>query len=225
MGLRLMIEAAEGGVMRGTRTAVFPDFQWDEYFWVTSALLPAWSGLVRRSDLDGEGGPEDSSDPRVLIVFAPEGRDGKPLQAREVRLVQWVIDHQAEVILSALQLLYEEYPRLREEAWEWFEECDAQQVLPEILQPEALRELERVTSINVHPLEQEGQPFIGVELECTWDEEHGLGVLFHGARALELGGADGSIAEPKKGGSLLGKLNDLKGMLPKKGAKAKAEAN
>jgi len=44
-------------------------------------------------------------------------------------------------------------------------------------------------------------------------------------KVLELGGADGSIAEPKKGGSLLGKLNDLKGMLPKKGAKAKAEAN
>jgi pilus assembly protein CpaE len=44
-------------------------------------------------------------------------------------------------------------------------------------------------------------------------------------KVLELGGADGSIAEPKKGGSLLGKLNDRKGMLPKKGAKAKAEAN
>lgn len=43
-------------------------------------------------------------------------------------------------------------------------------------------------------------------------------------KILELGGADGTVAEPKKGGSLIGKLEGLKGMLPKKGSKAKAEA-
>lgn len=43
-------------------------------------------------------------------------------------------------------------------------------------------------------------------------------------KILELGGADGTVAEPKKGGSLIGKLEGLKGMLPKKGTKAKAEA-
>lgn len=44
------------------------------------------------------------------------------------------------------------------------------------------------------------------------------------SQVLELGGADGTVAEPKKGGSLIGKLEGLKGMLPKKGGKAKAEA-
>ncbi len=44
-------------------------------------------------------------------------------------------------------------------------------------------------------------------------------------KVLELGGADGSMIEPQKGGSLLGKLNDLKGMLPKKGTRAKVEAH
>jgi pilus assembly protein CpaE len=42
---------------------------------------------------------------------------------------------------------------------------------------------------------------------------------------LELGGADASTAEPKKGGSLLGKLNEFKALIPKKGGKAKAEAH
>ena len=44
-------------------------------------------------------------------------------------------------------------------------------------------------------------------------------------RILDLGGADTSLPAPKKGGSLLGKLNELKDLLPKKGSKARAEAN
>jgi pilus assembly protein CpaE len=43
-------------------------------------------------------------------------------------------------------------------------------------------------------------------------------------QVLELGGADGTVAAPKKGGSLIGKLNELKDLLPKKGGKAKTEA-
>lgn len=44
-------------------------------------------------------------------------------------------------------------------------------------------------------------------------------------KVLELGGADGSMIETKKGGSLLGKLNELKSLLPAKGSKARADAN
>ena len=36
----------------------------------------------------------------------------------------------------------------------------------------------------------DGKPFIGVELGCAWDAEHGVGVLLHGAKALGVGGAD-----------------------------------
>ncbi len=43
-------------------------------------------------------------------------------------------------------------------------------------------------------------------------------------QVLELGGADSTVIEPKKGASLIGKLNELKDLLPKKGGKAKAEA-
>ena len=37
---------------------------------------------------------------------------------------------------------------------------------------------------------KDGLPCFGYEFGCTWDGEHGLGVLMHGKRVVEVGGAD-----------------------------------
>jgi hypothetical protein len=44
--------------------------------------------------------------------------------------------------------------------------------------------------VNVHQVQKDGIPYVGFEFACTWDEEHGLGVLMHGTRTVEIGGAD-----------------------------------
>jgi hypothetical protein len=33
-------------------------------------------------------------------------------------------------------------------------------------------------------------PYVGFEFGCTWDDEHGLGVLMHGERVVDVGGAE-----------------------------------
>jgi hypothetical protein len=48
-------------------------------------------------------------------------------------------------------------------------------------------------SVSVHPLLKEGLPYIGYEFGCTWDDEHGLGVLMHGRRVVEVGDAGTAI--------------------------------
>jgi hypothetical protein len=45
-------------------------------------------------------------------------------------------------------------------------------------------------ALHVHPVEKDGLPYVGFELGCTWDHEHGLGVLMHGPRVVDIGGAD-----------------------------------
>jgi len=44
--------------------------------------------------------------------------------------------------------------------------------------------------INVHQIEKAGVPYVGYQFSCKWDEEHGLGVLMHGDRVVEIGGAE-----------------------------------
>jgi len=172
---------------------LFPEFLWYEAFWVTSAKLPAWQGFQVRNGPYGCLSSDEPSDGLVHIVFAPEGRGDAPLTEDEIRSVQWVIDHEKSIHDALLQTLFEAYPNIREEALEWYDEEEAAALLPEVNNADELKKIVGVVSINIHPLVRDGIPFVGVELGCTWDEEHGAGVMLHGNRALECGDADTAI--------------------------------
>jgi|SRR5579871_1220871 len=171
----------------------FPEFKWNEYFWVTSARLPAWAGYQIRNGPYGGVSASGRTDGTVQILFAPEGRGDEPLSDHEVRLVEWVINNQDAIHHSMLEKLFEEYPSMREQALDWFDEDEAKKVLPKIRFPNQLKDIVGISSINVHKIEQDGKPFIGIELGCTWEIEHGVGILLHGEKALEIGGADTAI--------------------------------
>lgn len=171
----------------------FPQFMWDGYCWATSARLPAWSGYQIRNGPYGSVSQKGRSDGTVRVVFAPEGRDGSPLSNREIDLVKWVVDHQDAVHDAMLNRLFEEYPSIREQTLDFFGDDEAKRVLPKVRFPKQLKDLVGVSSIFVHQIEQDGKPFIGVELGCTWEVEHGVGILLHGSRPLEIGGADTAI--------------------------------
>ena len=179
--------------MKNFDLPAFPAFVWNDHFWVTSAKLPAWTGYQTRRGSYGAVSEESRSDGTVQILFAPEGRDGAPLSSREIGLVKWLIDNEAVVHEAMLERLFAEYPAIREQTLEYFEKEEAKKVLPKVRSPDQLKNIVGISSINVHQISKENKPFIGVELGCTWDVEHGVGVLLHGATALEIGGADTAI--------------------------------
>lgn len=65
--------------------------------------------------------------------------------------------------------------------------------MPAASSPNDLRALINLHSINVHQVVKNDLPYAGFLFECTWDDEHGLGVLMHGTRVVEIGGADTAI--------------------------------
>lgn len=171
----------------------FPNFDWDDYFWITSAKLPAWAGYQVRGGAYGSVSAKGASDGTVKILFAPEGRRDGPLTDEEVGLVKWVIDNQNAVHDAMLERLFAEYPDIRERYLDWFGEEEAKTALPIVRSEHDLKKIVGVVSINVHQIAKDGKPYVGVELGCTWEVEHGLGVLLHGATALEVGGTDTAI--------------------------------
>jgi hypothetical protein len=126
----------------------------------------------------------------VAIRFAPEGRNEAPIQEGEIALVRWLIDNESAVHDAMLERLFEEYPQMRKESLELFGKEERDRVLPVVKTPMELKALMGVSFVNVHPMAKDGKPFIGVELGCTWEQEHGLGVLMHGAKVLKVGGAE-----------------------------------
>src|ERR1051326_1498001 len=125
----------------------FPEFKLDEYFWGTSAKLPAWAGYQIRNGPYGSVSADGRADGTVQIRFVPEGRGDEPLLDREVGLVKWAIDNQDAVHDAMLERLFEEYPSMREQALDWFDEDEAKRVLPKIRSPNQLKDIVGISSI------------------------------------------------------------------------------
>lgn len=51
---------------------------------------------------------------------------------------------------------------------------------------------------RVLSVEKDGEAYIGFEFGCPWDREHGLGVMTHAGRVVEVGQADTSFNWPRE---------------------------
>jgi hypothetical protein len=121
------------------------------------------------------------------IIFAPEGRGKDPLSAKEVELVEWFLEHEKEVYENTLKQILDEYEEIKDSYKDAYDDEDFTEFFPEISNLSELEKVIKLKSVNIHQISHEGIPFIGVELECPWDDEHGLGVLLYGKKPLEVG--------------------------------------
>jgi hypothetical protein len=157
--------------------------------WTANVTLPSWRGFQSRKDVYGARDSAVPSDGRVRIVFAPEGRGSEPLTEAELSAVRWVMDHEASLANALLSSLLKEYPLLQDQ---YSDEMKGE-LMPDVQSVDDLRALIGLSSVNVHQVQKDGVPYIGFEFGCTWDEEHGLGILMHGTRTVQIGGADTAI--------------------------------
>ena len=169
-------------------SAETPEFRLEHDLWWATVLLPSWRGFQSRQGAYGAQDSATPSDGRVRIVFAPEGRGIEPLTNAELSAVHWVLEHEASLSSALLSALLKEYPSLQKQYG--YSGKEKTELMPDIKSVEDLRALIGLSSVNVHQVQKDGIPYAGFEFGCTWDEEHGLGVLMHGTRTVEIGGAD-----------------------------------
>lgn len=123
------------------------------------------------------------------LVFAPEGREDAPIGDEEFGLVEWFWNHRPAVQHAAIDGLLREYPKLQDSMRE-FLGTDFDEVMPNVSTAEGFKDLIGIGSVYIHRVVAGGVPYVGLLFGCTWDREHGLGVLMHGTRVVEVGGAD-----------------------------------
>lgn len=169
------------------------NFELDDhgFSWIAQVTLPSWSGYLDRTGVYGGPGTQSISDGSIELVFAPEGRDASPLNPDEIRLATWTLENERIVSDAVKKAILHEYPSLQDSYGYSAEE--RAEFMPDISSPSDLKRLVGLYAINVHQIEKDGVPYIGFEFGCTWDEEHGLGVLMHGTRCVKVGGADTAI--------------------------------
>lgn len=147
----------------------------DDLWWSTTLRLPAWAGYQSRFSPYTSVDKPEPSDGTAKFVVGPDGRGGGPLSADELTLIQW-FDNNEPAVSAAVQTAIRG-------------SCPSDLILSEA----DLKQNCGLYSVYLHQLIHSGLPYIGYELGCTWEEEHGLGVLMHGTRLVAIGDADTAL--------------------------------
>jgi hypothetical protein len=130
----------------------------------------------------------------VAIQLAREGTD-RPTEA-EIAAVSWVIENEELISHSAIESLFNEYHSLQE-LYGYSGEKKIE-LMPDIESVDDLRSLIGLHTIHVHQPTRDGIPYAGLELGCSWECEHGLGILMRGSRTSEIGWADTAFLPVRK---------------------------
>lgn len=152
----------------------------DPECWQTIVHPPSWTtigGRVRPASQSG-----------IALTFEPRGKNTPPLTDEEVGRAQWFMDQEREVMLAVMRGLLSAYPDLIKRYG--YDDDEQSRHMPKATSVAEISGLVRAVEVCIHAVVRDGLPYLGVFLDCTWDAEHGAGVLLHGTRVLAAGDAD-----------------------------------
>lgn len=171
---------------------VLPTLTWSESYWTTTINLPAWRGFQSRRGPYASRDTTESSDGTVEISFAaPDNDQNLQPSFEQENAYQFLVNEQVQIRDRILDAVFQEYPRFQD----YYSDDEVAEFAPAIDDPGELRGLIGLHSVHVLETVRESVAYIGFEFGCSWDPEHGLGVMTHRSRILKIGGADTSFLE------------------------------
>lgn len=172
----------------------FPPLHWEDISWVAETILPSWAGFQSCFGSYGARSSPKASDGRVHLRVGGEGAEESDLPTPEMcAAFAYLKKHEAQVAQAILQAIFKAYPE--EKRKYGYGEKEAHTIMPDLLKPDDLKPLIGLHEVHILKTSKNGSSCIGFEFGCTWDLEHGLGVMTHLNRVTKIGGADGAFLE------------------------------
>ena len=180
-----------------------PPFQrldWNEYDWIARVVLPEWAGFQTRLgpyDAVSASEPSDGTTHLRVIVCKPMPT---PPSAEQTAAYEYLLARGEAVRDAILAAVLAAYPHFREEYLDSYDEGDEDvpslaAAVPVIERPDQLRPLMGLGNLFLLDVAADGVAYVGFEFGCEWEEGHGLGVLTHRERIIEIGQAPTAFDE------------------------------
>jgi hypothetical protein len=147
--------------------------------------LCSWRGFQSRLGAYAASSSIKESDGTArLSVPPPAGVAERPPLAEQADAFRYLLEHEEAIRDALVAAIFEEYPVIRARllGQGFINEVD----MPALQRPEQLKSHIGLSTVHVLPIVKDDAAYIGFEFGCTWDEEHGLGVMTHQGRLVEL---------------------------------------
>lgn len=154
--------------------------------------LDAWSGFQSRQGIYNSLDTKLISDGIVklqlggdMVVENPEVSD------EHVNAYKYLVEHQFIIRDKILSFLMVEYPRLKQ-----LYDLDSEEErmrMPNIDNKDQFKNLVGLSVVHLLNVCKDKIVYVGYEFGCTWDDEHGLGIMTHKDQIIKLGCADSAF--------------------------------
>jgi len=161
-------------------------------FWTGKVVLGSWRGFSSRLGAYGSINSAKLSDGTAHLSILAPGKDEKdPPSEEQAVAYRYLLDHDKAVHQAILVYLVAAYPDVRDKYGPYIDSAD----LPDVRQPADLERLIGLSTVHILRTAYGRAAYVGFEFGCIWDSEHGLGIMTHEDRVIEMGGADASFLE------------------------------
>jgi len=126
----------------------------------------------------------DKTGHRVDVNIKDELNDDPDPLPEQIAAINYVLQNQEAILHTMLGRLFEDYEGIRAD-YGYDDE-----LLPPIDKPEDLLQSIEFGALYVLLAHRDGVAYVGFEGYCSWDEEHGIGIMMHKDRLVHWGGAD-----------------------------------
>ena len=147
--------------------------------------LTAWKGFQSRQGFYGSKDSNETSNGLVKVFINGWQVDYvKTTTQEQINSILFLQDNSEKIRDEILNALYKELPEIRD---------IYEDLVPEISSISDLKNFIGLSIIHIMESDKDGFAYIGYELDCDWDDEHGIGVMTHKDRVIEIGQADTSF--------------------------------
>lgn len=133
-------------------------------------------------------------DPWVRMTIGSYVHDKKPeLIPEQIAAYEFLVKEQDALKKMVLNAILADYP-----AWQKDFNHDPEDkviYMPDINDIEEFKPVLEIGTITILSEHLDGVSYIGFGFGCSWDGEHGVGVMTHKNRVIEVGGGDCSFLE------------------------------
>lgn len=157
-----------------------------------TVFLKAWSGFQSRQGAYVSIDKSLSSDDFVkLKVGGDMVIDNPQITDDHINAYNYLKENQEQIKDSILNSLLIEYKDLQE-LYDYDKET-ATAIMPVVDNNLQFQNLIGLSTVHLMNVSKDGIAYIGYEFGCTWDDEHGLGIMTHKNRIIKIGLADTSF--------------------------------
>jgi hypothetical protein len=147
--------------------------------------LDSWKEFQSRQGDYGAMDKNEKSNGTVKVFINGTPVDYVKIYSPEqANAIQFLIDNQYSVRDNLLRGLLADFPNMKEIYEEY---------MPDISDIEQYKDIIGLSTIHVMNSEKDEFAYLGFEIGCTWDEEHGVGVMMYKDRVVSVGQADESF--------------------------------